>query len=100
MMVLGVIGARMRDLEHLMSTVIRFLFFATPIFWIPGEGTLRSIVALVNPLAWFLDLLRLPLLNETPSIQIFMLCIIVTALSVIGAFVVHRQYGRFVPTWL
>ena len=100
MMVLGIIGARMRDLEHLMSAAMRFLFFATPIFWIPGEGVLRSVLAQVNPLAWFLDLLRLPLLGESPPTQTFLLCGIVTILSMTAALLVHRRLGRFVPTWL
>lgn len=100
MMVLGVIGVRMRDLEHIISAAMRFLFFTTPIFWIPDEGTLRFILTLVNPLAWFLDLIRLPLLGEAPSTQTFVLCIIVTLLSMAAAFLVHRRFGRFVPTWL
>ncbi len=100
MMILGVVGARMRDLEHLITAVMRFLFFATPIFWIPDQGTLRSFLALANPMAWFLDLVRLPLLGQSPSVQILMLCTVMTVLIMTAASVVHRRYGRFVPTWL
>ncbi|MEE9303038.1 MAG: ABC transporter permease [Thiotrichaceae bacterium] len=100
MMILGVIGARLRDLEHLVAAAMRFLFFASPVFWIPEEGSLRSILTLINPLAWFLDIIRLPLLGEMPSSQIYISCTIVTLCSTVTAVFIQRRYGRFVPTWL
>jgi mannose-1-phosphate guanylyltransferase / mannose-6-phosphate isomerase len=78
----------------------RFLFFATPIFWIPDEGTIRLLLARINPLTWFLDIIRMPLLGQSPPMEYIALCVAVTAVSIAAANIVHRRFGRFVPTWL
>lgn len=71
---LGPICARYRDVGQLVSSLTRILFFFTPIFWVTTDVTRTQIVALAgwNPLAYFLQFLRNPLLGEplTASIVI------------------------------
>jgi ABC-type polysaccharide/polyol phosphate export permease len=76
---LGPVVARYRDVGQLVGSVVRVLFFVTPIFWVADELSAgqRAVLAGWNPLAYLLDISRSPLLGLTP-----------TTISMIGAGVV------------
>ena len=64
---LSIVGARFRDLAQITQSVLQVVFFITPIFWFPrllGEG---SWVIAANPAAYFIDLVRSPLLGHAPE---------------------------------
>lgn len=63
---LGPVCARYRDVGQLVNSIVRILFFFTPIFWVADGLTNAQITALSgwNPLAYFLQFLRSPLLGE------------------------------------
>ncbi|GGA41005.1 ABC transporter permease [Pelagibacterium lentulum] len=47
------------DMATLIRTATRFLFFASPIFWIASEGTgVRQFLSQYNPVAYFLGMVR------------------------------------------
>jgi ABC-type polysaccharide/polyol phosphate export permease len=66
---LGPLCARYRDVGELTSSVVRILFFLTPVFWVTSDlsQTARLALQVWNPIAYFLELLRAPLLGQTPS---------------------------------
>jgi ABC-type polysaccharide/polyol phosphate export permease len=63
---LGSACARYRDVGQLVNSIIRILFFFTPIFWVTTDLSNAQIAAIAgwNPLAYFLQFLRAPLLGE------------------------------------
>lgn len=63
---LGPVCARYRDVGQLVNSIVRILFFFTPIFWVTTDLSNAQIAALAgwNPLAYFLQFLRAPLLGE------------------------------------
>ena len=63
---LGPVCARYRDVGQLVNSIVRILFFFTPIFWVTTDLSNAQIAALAgwNPLAYFLQFLRSPLLGE------------------------------------
>ncbi|MEO1251515.1 MAG: ABC transporter permease [Pseudomonadota bacterium] len=77
--ILGVLNAFMRDLEFLTPTVMRFLFFATPIFWKGDEG-FRKILADYNPFSYFLEIVRATVNGEIASLQTWVVVGVITAL--------------------
>lgn len=83
LVIFGIIGAFFFDFAHLMQTVMRFLFFTTPVIW-AGDAGLRKAIADYNPLAYFLEIVRAPFRGEVASPTVWA---VVTAASVI-AFVV------------
>ncbi len=68
MIVGAIIGTRYRDFKHAVNSVMRFLFFASPIVWGPIPDTIRGTIALYNPIAHYLEVVRAPLLGEMPSV--------------------------------
>lgn len=69
---LGYLAARYRDLDHLMSSITRLLFFVTPILWVRSEqpvGSLRRTLADINPLTHALEIFTAPMMGRMPDIN-------------------------------
>lgn len=60
--VLGLICTRIRDLQQFVGTVMRLMFFVTPIIWTPVPDTIRQVAADLNPFSYLLALFRDPIL--------------------------------------
>lgn len=60
--VLGVINARYRDFGQLAAASLTFIFFVTPIFWVPGRLGPYSVFVDLNPFYHFIEVVRGPLL--------------------------------------
>lgn len=63
-MLLAPLAVLFPDVVHAVRSVMRVMFFATPIIWVPVEGTVLETVALYNPFTHYIALLRGPLLGE------------------------------------
>ncbi len=78
------IGAFSGDFRFLVQISMRFLFFATPIFWVmPESPGLRRLLGEVNPLTHFLELFRGGIMGYAPSA----LNLTVVACASVGALV-------------
>ena len=89
---LGFAGARYRDLTHMIRAGMRFLFFATPVFWyVDGLGD-RDFLALLNPFTHYLELVRAPLTGEAPSALSWS---VVLALNAVGLVLFAATYSSF-----
>jgi ABC-type polysaccharide/polyol phosphate export permease len=66
---LGPLVARFRDVGQIVNSLVQVLFFFTPIFWVTTDlsKSQLAVIAGWNPLAYFLELLRAPLLGQTPT---------------------------------
>ncbi|QGQ25186.1 ABC transporter permease [Gimesia benthica] len=84
---LGIVGARYRDLAPIIQSMVQVLFFVSPITWLPKLVGANSWVVNYNPIAYFLDLTRSPILNQTPDLNSWMItagiCIAGFAVSIL-----------------
>lgn len=101
--ILAYATARFRDLEHLIQSLVRILFFITPILWVRTElpvGSVRRTIADVNPLTHALEIVSAPLLGHIPDTMSWEYMGILTCVSfllMIGtAYLSHRR----LPYWL
>jgi lipopolysaccharide transport system permease protein len=97
---LGLLGARFRDLQPIIFNVLQVMFFVTPVLWPPALLGPRRWIADFNPLQSLIAVLREPLLGAVPSIEEY-LCVI--AITAIGFALTTLIYGRFrlrVVYWL
>ena len=63
----AIVGTYLPDFAALTSSIMRILFFVTPIWWYPGErGGTRALIADLNPLTHFIRLFRFPILEQSP----------------------------------
>ena len=65
-MLLGILGARYRDIPPIINSVIQVLFLASPIAWDAAKLGAHSKIVLLNPVTYALDLVRSPLLGHAP----------------------------------
>lgn len=65
----AMISARFRDLVPMINSCVQIAFFMTPISWMPRLLEKNSKILNYNPLIYFLDLVRSPLLGQFPSMK-------------------------------
>lgn len=99
----GLLSARYRDLAEVLPSVLRVVFLATPIIWMPGvggRGTLMHTVLAYNPFYHFVESVRSPLLGHPlePNTWIIIVTITVVGFIIEGFFT--ARYARFVPLWV
>ncbi len=101
--IFGYITARFRDIEHLVQSITRILFFATPVLWVRQEHAtpgLRNTIAEMNPLTHALEIFSAPILGKhaDPHSWSYILCM--TAVLFMVALVVGGFSHRRLPYWL
>lgn len=97
---LGVLGARYRDLQPLVQNLLLVFFLVTPIFWSPDLLGSRRYIAEFNPLSHLIAIVREPLLGSVPSATSYA---VIAAVSIIGFALSGIIYGRYknrVVYWL
>ena len=98
----GMIGARFRDVQPLVGSVLQIAFFVTPIFWQAQlvSGSMADALVNYNVLFHFIEIVRLPMLGQAPGAYSW---IMVIGSTVIGWWVTMYMFSRFrrrVPYWL
>ncbi|MET0132940.1 MAG: ABC transporter permease [Kibdelosporangium sp.] len=104
----GIISTRYRDIPQVINALIQLVFFMTPIVWstdllrskVPGDSSLKILVAELNPIYHFVEIVRAPLIGNVQSWHHWA---VVGAFTVVGwalALVALRNYRARVPYWV
>ncbi|MCA8901951.1 MAG: ABC transporter permease [Hyphomonas sp.] len=100
---LGYLTARFRDVEHLMVSLTRVLFFMTPILWVRAEqpvGSLRRTLADLNPFTHAMEIFSAPMLGHMPDPSSWQVMGILTGVNILlmmgASYLAHRR----LPYWL
>ncbi|WP_225780883.1 ABC transporter permease [Xenophilus sp. Marseille-Q4582] len=99
-LLLGMVSARFRDVAQIVISVMQFLMFLTPVFWMPENLPDRAQYVLWNPLAQLLDLLRAPLLGHAPSAGTWLGMLAWTAVNIVAAAYLFSKHRRRIVYWL
>lgn len=79
--ILSIVGARYRDVQQLIASVITIFFFITPIIWQRQALGNNQFIATFNPLTHLIDIVRAPLLGLMPPFSSYMIVLVLTALG-------------------
>ncbi|MFC4854673.1 ABC transporter permease [Actinophytocola glycyrrhizae] len=105
----GIISTRYRDIPPVITSLVNLLFFMTPIVWTTdiltsrfdnGGGQWKVLIAELNPLYHYVQLLRAPLIGNEQSWHHW---VVVLGFTVVGwslAFVAMRNYRSRVSYWV
>lgn len=97
--VLGVINARFRDFGQLAAASLTFIFFITPIFWVPGRLGPYSVFVDLNPFYHFIEVVRGPLLSS-PNIALnFAVTVGFAAFTPLLALFLFGRWWHRLPYW-
>lgn len=101
MLLLGVLGARYRDLQPALALGVNFMFVLTPVFWNPqllGSG--RPMITHLNPFYHFLEIVRGPLLSHQVAEESWVFCVVVMIGVIVAGCVAFTQARRTLFNWL
>lgn len=72
---LGILGVRFRDITPIVQSSIQVLFFISPIAWMPKLVGEQSLVLLLNPINYFIHIMRDPMLGLVPPLSSWLVMI-------------------------
>lgn len=100
-MLLGMLGARFRDITQVVASFIQVIFFVTPIMWIPRVLPEKyQFISKFNPFAQFIDLVRGPLLGLLPTCFDYLFVLGFTLLGMILMLVMFCRTRHRIIYWL
>jgi lipopolysaccharide transport system permease protein len=99
-LLLAMACARFRDLPQIVASVLQVLFFVTPVIWQPQLLGERQYLADGNPLHWFIELLRAPILGQAQPAWQPIACLSVALLLSGLALLVFAAYRRRIAFWV
>jgi ABC-type polysaccharide/polyol phosphate export permease len=99
--ILGLLGARFRDIQQVMASLLQLLFFITPIVWFPAVLSGRGgSIAAMNPIYAFIDVVRAPLLGGVPAPASWPVAIGVTVAGSAVASIAFARFRHRVAYWV
>ncbi len=99
-LVLAIFSTRFRDVVPIVATVVQIALFATPIMWPVSTLGDLVVIAKVNPLYHFIDLVRAPLLDQAPARLSWVVAVAVVVVGWACAILLFRRVSRRIVYWL
>ncbi len=97
---LGLIGARFRDLQPIIANLLQVMFFVTPILWSPSLLGERRWVADYNPLHSLISVVREPLLGSVPDPGTYLVVVVMTAFGFLLTMILFGRLKARLVYWL
>lgn len=98
---LGMICARFRDIPPLVNSLLQVAMFVSPIMWKKeGMGKTVETLAAANPLYYYLELVRAPLLGQPIDYEVWLVALSMTAVGLIFTLACFARYRARIAYWL
>lgn len=102
-LLMGMVATRLRDIPQLIGGALQILMFLTPVMWtkdlLKGHAAVSVIVDL-NPLTHLIEVVRGPLLGETPSMANWLWSIGLIVVGGAFTLMIFSRFRRRIPYWL
>jgi ABC-type polysaccharide/polyol phosphate export permease len=99
-LVLSMLGARFRDLDPLVAAGLPVLFFLTPVVFRPDHVPLSRNIVWLNPLTYFITVIRDPLRGEIPALFVYAVVLSLLAVGWAMAYWLLTRRAFRVPFWI
>ncbi|MEO1043119.1 MAG: ABC transporter permease [Pseudomonadota bacterium] len=99
-LLMGMLATRFRDFGQLLPTVMRAVFFFTPIIWSVDKRPSRAALANINPLYHYIEIVRAPMRGELPSLTNWAVAIGTTSLIFVLVLTFYKIGTRRIRVWL
>lgn len=97
---IALICARFRDMVPIISSCVQVAFFVTPISWMPRLLDQNPGLLKYNPLVYFLDVVRSPLLGSVPPFQSLFICSLMAVIGITLSFIVFSAVRTRIAYWV
>lgn len=92
---LGMIGARFRDVEQIIIVLMPILFFMTPVIYRIGHGGIDISLLWFNPFTYFISIVRDPILSNYVDFHNFIMAILFNIVGwAITSIVFSKNYKK------
>lgn len=102
-LLLGIVSARFRDTPPIISSMVTIGFFVTPVMWSPdliGNSDIAHFLLGFNPLYHWLQIVRLPLLGQWPTLENWGVAILVAGIGWCVTWLVYRKFRTMIAYWV
>lgn len=97
---LGPLAARFRDVGPLVDMVIRMGMFLSPVWWSPAQLDAGQWMIICNPLAWFIEAFRAPLLGQSVPAWIWAAILSLTVFHVLVGLLALGRSANKIAYWV
>jgi ABC-type polysaccharide/polyol phosphate export permease len=98
--VLGFIGSRFRDIEWAIQSMIPLLFFISPVIFRPDRLPQALNIIWLNPLSYFIEAIRAPLLGQIPSMNTYIILVGMLLSGMLLMLIVKKRCAQRLPFWI
>ncbi len=102
-LLLGMVSARFRDMPPIVNSLITIAFYVTPVMWFPsliGDNQLAHLLLGLNPFYHLLQIVRLPVLGELPTIENWGLSLLFAGLGWAAALAIFKKFRTQIAYWV
>lgn len=102
-LIFAIVAARYRDFPQIVSAVMTVAFYLTPVIWIKeslSNNELVSTIVSLNPLFHILQLGRLPLIGQFPSLSNWIWVFASAAVFWSVALVMFKKFEKRIAYWV
>lgn len=96
----GMLGARFRDFPQIVTSLITVMFLLTPILWEPGQLGNRRYWVDYNPVYYFIEIVRQPLMGHVPPVGFWKVTLLITAVLAAIVFPMFRRFRSRIAYWV
>ena len=96
----GMVCARFRDVPQIVTSLLRITFFLTPIIWKPEQLGKRIGILDMNPFFHMIELVRAPLLGQTPTAFTWTVGLAMAVGGWLVTFLFLRRFRSRISYWL
>jgi ABC-type polysaccharide/polyol phosphate export permease len=97
---LAILCTRYRDVHQIVGTGIQIMLFATPVMWPVSALGPAVIIAHINPLYHFIEIVRAPMLGEIPAAMSWFAVVLCAIVGWTIAILLLRRATRRLVFWL
>lgn len=99
-LIVGMIGARYRDIPQVVISLMQIVFFVSPVTWMPHLVGPESKILLYNPVSYALDLVRTPMLGGVPAAKSWVVGVVMFILLTLFAKYLMDKYHKRIAFWM
>jgi ABC-2 type transport system permease protein/lipopolysaccharide transport system permease protein len=97
----GMLSARFRDFPQIITSLMPIVFYVTPILWEPRLiGARRFVLVDYNPVYYFIEIIRAPLMGHAPPVGFWKVTVIITLALTAIAFPIFRRFRGRLAYWV
>lgn len=100
MQIIGILGARFRDLDPLISAFVPILFFLSPVIYHSRQLGTAELIMSFNPVAHYIRVIRDPLMGVLPDVSSYGWVAALTIITVTLALWITGSRGYRLPYWM